>query len=111
MQPLSLLDVPASCQMVITNAASIKTLMWLLHTLLLGISFCLLLPMVAKAANAAPLNFGFGKACQMSIVAVLQFGVVTQANVATLDSNFATVFQKVEQSVSSGGALQGGLFW
>eukprot|EP00891_Asterochloris_glomerata_P007599 jgi/Astpho2/7599/Aster-x1445 len=40
-----------------------------------------------------------------------EFGVVTQASAATLDSNFATVFQKVEQSVTSGGALQGDLFW
>ena len=51
------------------------------------------------------------QSCQLSTLSGLQFGVVTPGNVATLDSNFVTVFQKVEHSVTSGGALQGDLFW
>ena len=66
---------------------------------------------VTKVTYAATLNISLGRACTLSICCVLQFGVVTQASAATLDSNFATVFQKVEQSVTSGGALQGDLFW
>ena len=89
--------------------------MWLLQTLLpasIGITFCVLhILVVTKAANAALLDFSFGRACQMCTCSVLQFGVVTQANAATLDTNFATVFQKVEQSITSGGPLQGDLFW